>query len=261
MTLPATLGNLIPPVTRAKIEFISEMYIHIPVVAAAVVTVAIIVMGAVVSLVYADVATVVVLMRGVIPVLVVGIVVIVGILDVNRGQPGPGSCGPPSREPLGVSGRTLEKAAAKVYARRQRLGEEAIGLAHRLKVEALARLGKLLEAMPKATGAEGIGKSKSAVPERYRTQAPTYAALGLDRKTAMVAQQLAGLPEDELHGERAYGRKYAAALERTGYDYGTLRDAKGVATSVELSRRRDNLTWAHHREVAALGPAEQGRAA
>lgn len=53
-------------------------------------------------------------------------------------------------------------------------------------------------------------------------------------------------------GERAYGEKYAQAVDATGKDYQTLRNAKWVAEAVGLSRRRDNLSWAHHAEVAAL---------
>ena len=76
------------------------------------------------------------------------------------------------------------------------MGEAVIGQAHTLKVRALVKLGELLEALPKATGAAGIGKSKSAVPDRHHTQdAATYADLGVTKKLASVAQQLAALPD------------------------------------------------------------------
>ena len=79
---------------------------------------------------------------------------------------------------------------------RQRMGEAVIGQAYALKTRALVKLGELLEALPKATGAAGIGKSKSAVPDRYHTQdGATYAELGVTKKLASVAQQLAALPE------------------------------------------------------------------
>ncbi len=32
---------------------------------------------------------------------------------------------------------------------------------------------------------------------------------------------------------------------------------RAVSGKLELSRRRDNLSWSHHKEVAALEPAEQ----
>lgn len=58
-------------------------------------------------------------------------------------------------------------------------------------------------------------------------------------------------------GERKYGEMYSQALEEIDYSYGTLRDVAWVAGRFELSRRRDNLSWSHHREVAALDPQEQ----
>jgi N6-adenosine-specific RNA methylase IME4 len=58
-------------------------------------------------------------------------------------------------------------------------------------------------------------------------------------------------------GERRYGEKYAQALEATPYEYATLRDAAWVAGRIELSRRRDNLSWSHHRVAAALATQEE----
>lgn len=40
-------------------------------------------------------------------------------------------------------------------------------------------------------------------------------------------------------------------------DYGTLRNVAWTAKQVELSRRRDNLTFSHHIEIAKFGPVEQ----
>jgi DNA modification methylase len=59
------------------------------------------------------------------------------------------------------------------------------------------------------------------------------------------------------YGERRYGVMYKQALDRADYDYQTLRDAAWVSGRFELSRRRDKLTWSHHREVAALEPQQQ----
>jgi len=49
-------------------------------------------------------------------------------------------------------------------------------------------------------------------------------------------------------GERKYGEMYEKALEVTEKDYGVLRNAVSVAGKIEMSRRRDNLSWGHHRE-------------
>jgi hypothetical protein len=61
------------------------------------------------------------------------------------------------------------------------------------------------------------------------------------------------------YGERRYGEMYAQALEATDWDYETLRAAKWVAEKVESVRRRTDLSWSHHREVASLTPAKQDK--
>lgn len=89
-------------------------------------------------------------------------------------------------------------SAQEVFAHRQRLGEECIGYAHRVKIDALTKLGELIKALPKskgAIGAPGPGRGKRGEAQEPRlSQAATYAELGLDKKTASVAQQLAALP-------------------------------------------------------------------
>ena len=58
-------------------------------------------------------------------------------------------------------------------------------------------------------------------------------------------------------GESNWGEMYSQALDEKGSSYQTLRDDKWVSSKVKLSRRRDNLSFAHHREVAPLEPNEQ----
>lgn len=53
------------------------------------------------------------------------------------------------------------------------------------------------------------------------------------------------------YGERKYGEMYAQVLD-AGNNYQTARDAKWVSGRFELSRRRDNVSWSHHKELAAL---------
>ncbi len=63
-----------------------------------------------------------------------------------------------------------------------------------------------------------------------------------------------------LYGQnKKWGEKYDRAVEATGYDYGTLRNAKSVAKRFPLSRRRDKLTFAHHQEVASLADKDAER--
>src|SRR5690606_1113499 len=54
------------------------------------------------------------------------------------------------------------------------------------------------------------------------------------------------------YGESRYGEKYEAAVVATGRDVQTLMNVKWVASRFEISRRRENLSWSHHAEVAAL---------
>ncbi len=60
-----------------------------------------------------------------------------------------------------------------------------------------------------------------------------------------------------VYGQEAFRDRYQEALHRTSLDYQTLRNYAWVARRFELSRRRDNLSFGHHAEVAALPPAEQ----
>jgi N6-adenosine-specific RNA methylase IME4 len=95
-------------------------------------------------------------------------------------------------------------AAHEVFARRQALGDDIIGYAHAIKIHALARLGDLLKAMPKATGTRGQlvnagpgrGKTGGTKLEPPVSLTPTFADLGIGKKAASVAQALADLPED-----------------------------------------------------------------
>jgi hypothetical protein len=60
-----------------------------------------------------------------------------------------------------------------------------------------------------------------------------------------------------VYGEAAYSGRYRDAVERTSLDYQTLRNYAWVARRFPLSRRRDNLSFGHHAEVAALPEPEQ----
>lgn len=54
------------------------------------------------------------------------------------------------------------------------------------------------------------------------------------------------------YGTSRWGEKYREASRITGYDIQSLRNIAWVAGRVEVSRRRDNLTWSHHAEISAL---------
>lgn len=59
------------------------------------------------------------------------------------------------------------------------------------------------------------------------------------------------------YGEKVYGEKYRQALAAMDREYQTLRNYAYVAQNVKLSRRRDNLSFSIHAEVAPLAPADQ----
>jgi len=60
-------------------------------------------------------------------------------------------------------------------------------------------------------------------------------------------------------GEKHYGKMYQNWLDKTGLDIQTLRNDKWVASNIELPRRRDNLSFDHHKEVASLEPPKQDK--
>ena len=60
------------------------------------------------------------------------------------------------------------------------------------------------------------------------------------------------------YGENKYGERASQAVD-IDLAPNTLTDAGWVARKIESTRRRVNLSWSHHREVAALDPAEQDK--
>jgi hypothetical protein len=61
------------------------------------------------------------------------------------------------------------------------------------------------------------------------------------------------------YGNARYGERYASAARVTGYDRQTLMNMVYVASRIEVSRRREKLSFSHHAEVAALPAVEQDR--
>src|SRR6476661_6992142 len=59
------------------------------------------------------------------------------------------------------------------------------------------------------------------------------------------------------YGTARWGEKYTQAARITGYDVHSLRNIAYVAGRVDVSRRRDTLTWSHHAEVCPLEPDDQ----
>jgi hypothetical protein len=58
-------------------------------------------------------------------------------------------------------------------------------------------------------------------------------------------------------GNARYGERYARAARITGYDPQTLMNMAYVASHFDASRRRENLSWSHHAELAAMDASDQ----
>ena len=108
-------------------------------------------------------------------------------------------------------------AAREVFAKRQGMGEAIIGYAHALKIHALARLGELLKAMPKQSGARGRkgGGTRGSRKALQVDAPPTLADLGLTRKIAAAAQQLDELPEETREAIAQRETTFAQARRKT----------------------------------------------
>jgi hypothetical protein len=100
-------------------------------------------------------------------------------------------------------------AAAEIYAKRQHLGEEVAGQATSIKIEALRKLGEMLNAAPKAKGGKPYQKATGATSEPV---APTLDDLGLTKKESAVAQKLAALPEKAFQEVQAGHTTIAKAI-------------------------------------------------
>jgi hypothetical protein len=59
------------------------------------------------------------------------------------------------------------------------------------------------------------------------------------------------------YGNAKFGEKYSRAVNLTGYDAQTLMIMVHVATRFEIFRRRKDVHWSHHVELASLEPDEQ----
>lgn len=103
-------------------------------------------------------------------------------------------------------------AAAEIYARRQQLGEEAEGLAHSIKIEALRKLGEMLKEAPKNTGVRLAGRNVGGAIVEPPTNVPTLADLGIDKKTSAVAQKLSELPDADYEQVREGNVTVAKAI-------------------------------------------------
>lgn len=147
-------------------------------------------------------------------------------------------------------------AAQEVFARRQALGEDVIGYAYAIKTRALGRLGDLLKQIEKATGGTHGGRPGKLGTKRE----PSFAApatlkkLGVSKKVASIAQQLAGLP--------AVTREAIAQREKTLAAVRRERKAIEVRRAVSLPDAKYRVLYADppwaYRDKADAGAVQAG---
>ena len=114
------------------------------------------------------------------------------------------------------------------------------------------------------------GRSREAVPVRERVRTTSVAWYGHAELTreewatyglrlgAVTRSSRWWLGDWVRFGQHRYTNgRFAVASRISGYDEQTLRNFGYVAGRYEVSRRRENLTWSHHAELAALVSVEQ----
>jgi hypothetical protein len=75
--------------------------------------------------------------------------------------------------------------------------------------------------------------------------------------STVVASSAWCLGDWMVYGENNFTGRYREAIEQTSLDYQTLRNYAWVARRFPMARRRANLSFAHHAEVASLPEPEQ----
>lgn len=83
---------------------------------------------------------------------------------------------------------------------------------------------------------------------------------GAGRKLAAIASSSRWCLGDWLvYGEHRYAGRYRVVADAVGLEYQTLRNYAWVCRCFDVARRRDDLSFQHHAEVASAPPAEQDR--
>lgn len=90
-------------------------------------------------------------------------------------------------------------AAAEVYARRQKLGDDAVKYATDIRLDAERKLGAILRETPNAKP----GPRPELRSSEEHNSAPSLDDLGIDRKTSMRAQRLAELPDESFEAVKS----------------------------------------------------------
>jgi hypothetical protein len=93
---------------------------------------------------------------------------------------------------------------------------------------------------------------------RFEADTPLEVWAGLITRLLHQRKVLEWALADAINfGEHAYGDMYSQWVDETGLHKHTLTNIAAVGRRIELSRRRDNVSFAHHAEVAYLPVSEQ----
>lgn len=98
--------------------------------------------------------------------------------------------------------------AMKVYAKQSR-DPDLIGYSTEILKRATRRLGELMAAQPKATGAKGIGPSLRG--KKNPAMTPTLEDSGIDKNLAKRAREAANMSEDKFEADIEKAKRNAAA--------------------------------------------------
>ena len=152
---------------------------------------------------------------------------------------------------IGETKKIMDMAhAAQIYARRQQLGEEAMAYALAIKIEAMRKLGEILQGTPRNEGGKPI-------PNGNRLGAPaTLSELGIDLKTSMVAQQLASMPVEQF--EQVKSKSGEISITRVMRDWREEKTAAKRETQKQsaIANRKsvDGLYHGDFREISSNIP-------
>jgi hypothetical protein len=129
-------------------------------------------------------------------------------------------------------------------------------LARRVPTGAAHRTTRTIEASP----AQGSGILTTTVGLAFPKELTFDAWQQAGLRVARIVNSSAWYLGDWLvYGQQHYVDRYKRAIDLVGLDYQTLRNYAWVARKVEYPRRRQNLSFQHHAEVAALDPDDQSR--
>ena len=109
-----------------------------------------------------------------------------------------------------------------------------------------------------ATGDGTIHVSRLGV--RFEGDVPEQSIDDLLRDAGSFARGCLFIIGDAInYAQGKWGEKYDRWMQVTGLEYQTLRNAAWIARRIDLSVRRDNLTFEHHKLIARLDPSDQER--